>query len=78
MAGSFIPVSKPTSLSTSFNRYVYGGSFRLTEPFDGRDVLPPGRVTDLKISNSNNNTIELNWTGPRDNYGASSVLGITV
>lgn len=79
MAGSFIPVSQPTPLPTTFNRYVYGGSFLLSQSYDGRDVLPPGRITDLKINdfNSNNASVELNWTGPKEDYGASSLLGIS-
>ncbi|KAI9559833.1 hypothetical protein GHT06_013840 [Daphnia sinensis] len=73
-AGSSIPSSQPTPRSTSFNRYVYGGSFQLNYPFDGRDVLPPGRITNLAIVNfnSNNATVELNWTGPKDDYGEST------
>lgn len=75
MAGSFIPLSLPTSLSNKFNRFVYGGSFRLGQPFDGRDTSPPGRVTDLSINDSYNSSVRLEWTGPKDNYGESSVLG---
>lgn len=75
MAGSFIPVSMPTDLATKFNRYFYGGSFQLTQPFDERDVSPPARVIDLSINYSNVSVIELKWTAPADNYGLSSTLG---
>lgn len=73
-AGSSIPSSQPTPRPTSFNRYVYGGSFQLIYPYDGRDVFPPGRITNLAILNfnSNNSTVELNWTGPKDDYDAST------
>lgn len=75
-AGSLIPSGQPSPLP-SFNRFVYGGSFQLSLPYDGRDVLPPGRITDLSISDydSQNSSVELKWTGPKDDYDASSTLG---
>lgn len=76
MAGSSIPVSMPTNLMTKFNRFVYGGSFQLNQPFDGIDVLPPARVIDLSINNAyNQSVIELKWTASTDNYGLSTTLG---
>jgi hypothetical protein len=75
-SGSLINSSQPSSLP-SFNRFVYGGSFQLNLPYDGRDVLPPGRITDLSLNNYDtyNSSVELKWTGPKDDYNASSILG---
>ncbi len=77
MAGSLIPSVQPLPLSSTLNRYVYGGSFQLSLPYDDRDVLPPGRVTDLTISgfDSKNSSVDLNWTAPKDDYNVSTVLG---
>jgi hypothetical protein len=76
MAGSFIPSGQSLPIS-AINRYVYGGSFQLSLPYDGGDVLPPGRIVDLNISNfdSKNSSAVLTWTAPRDNYNVSDNLG---
>ena len=73
-AGSLIPVNQSTA-TDHFIRYVYGGSFGLTRPYDGQDAWPPTRVKDLTISWYNNSMVELVWSAPKDNYGSSSAYG---
>lgn len=77
MSGSLITVEKPTLLETAFNRYVYGGSFELTQHFDSRDVLPPGRVTNLALNyfDFSTATAEFGWVAPKDDYGSSLLIG---
>ena len=75
-SGSLIPVQQETVLPTFFNRYIYGDGIRLKSSYDGRDVLPPNRVTDLRTNfvDINSYSLELRWTAPRDDYGTSQLI----
>ena len=73
-AGSKIPMTQPTSLSSQFNRYSHGQSIR---PKSYQNMSKPGRVTDLQILSYANSVARLTWTAPRDQYGSGSSIGIT-
>ena len=76
-SGSVIAVQQETALPSIFSRYMYGTAIRLKSPYDGiKDVLPPNRITDLRISrlDINSYSVELRWTASKDDYGVSSLI----
>jgi len=75
-AGSSIPIGAPIPLPLKARRYVYGGAFALSRPYNGSDVYPPDRVKDLQVKSFNSSRLKLSWTAPKDNYGTSNTISI--
>ncbi|KAL3222904.1 hypothetical protein MRX96_049910, partial [Rhipicephalus microplus] len=67
--GSRVPdsYSQKTSRFTRINHY---GSFFVTVPKPERDVLPPSRITDLRVVSTDNRrmAVTFNWTAPGDDF----------
>ncbi|KAH7938036.1 hypothetical protein HPB49_019389 [Dermacentor silvarum] len=67
--GSRVPdsYSQKTSRFTRINHY---GSFFVTVPKPDRDVLPPSRITDLRVVATDNRrmAVTFNWTAPGDDF----------
>ncbi|KAK8775611.1 hypothetical protein V5799_031044, partial [Amblyomma americanum] len=59
--------SQKTSRFTRINHY---GSFFVTVPKADRDVLPPSRITDLRVVSTDNRrmAVTFNWTAPGDDF----------
>lgn len=59
--------SQKTSRFTRINHY---GSFFVTLPKPERDVLPPSRITDLRVVSTDNRrmAVTFNWTAPGDDF----------
>lgn len=59
--------SQKTSRFTRINHY---GSFFVTVPKPERDVLPPSRITDLRVVSTDNRrmAVTFNWTAPGDDF----------
>lgn len=59
--------SQKTSRFTRINHY---GSFFVTVPKPERDVLPPSRITDLRVVSTDNRrmAVTFSWTAPGDDF----------
>lgn len=75
-AGSFIPIGSPIPQALKARRYVYGGAFTLSRPYNGSDTYPPDRVKDLQVKSFNSSSLKLSWTAPKDNYGTSNTISM--
>lgn len=60
----------PVNNGTRLSQTKVIGTFEVTQNPPQEDILPPNRVADLNVISidSENSTVELQWTAPGDNY----------
>ena len=70
-------IGEVTSVPVSdLRREVAGGTVRVILPPEGSDLLPPGRVTDLRSEvDPAKQTITFNWTAPGDDFDKPNTRG---
>ena len=60
----------------AFTRVGWGPVIHLfSVPDPGTDLMPPGRITDLKVLMLESGQLVATWTAPGDDYDAGSVSG---
>ncbi|XP_042884897.1 calcium-activated chloride channel regulator 4A-like [Penaeus japonicus] len=77
--GSKVPFDGETVESAGeFSRYVSAGSIQVTKIPETGDVLPPSRVTDLRVIKTSFSNLTLTWTATGDDLDAGMVAGYEI